>query len=72
MPLASVLHSQDGTMEYDVLVGVVATADGNLVMSGHTAGDYNGTLIGVYDYVAVKLNPDGAVVWRYQVGCALM
>lgn len=43
------------------------TADGNVVLAGHTQGHWNGTQVGFYDAAAVKLDADGTVLWRWQV-----
>lgn len=63
------LHTQEGTTEEDQFGPVVLTADENIVLSGSTSGNYNETLTGTRDAVAVKLDPNGAVLWRYQVKC---
>lgn len=44
------------------------TADGNVVVAGYTAGNWNNTNDGNYDIAAAKLNvDDGEVIWKYQV-----
>lgn len=37
------------------------------MISGYTEGDLSGTNAGETDFVAVKLDPDGNVLWRWQV-----
>ena len=60
-------HSQNGTANFDKVCAAVVTADGNIVLSGYTDGDFDGTQIGSYDAAAVKLDTDGQELWRYQV-----
>lgn len=67
MSNTSLLYVQDGTAEDDALTSAVLTADGNIVLSGRTLGDFDGEQVGFYDAVAVKLNADGEELWRYQV-----
>lgn len=72
MSPTSLLHLQDGTVETDMLNAAVTTADGNIVLSGHTFGDFGGTQVGSYDAAAVKLDTDGGELWRYQVKLAAL
>lgn len=41
------------------------------VFAGFTQGSWDGTLAGVADMAAVKLDAEGNELWRYQVGCFL-
>lgn len=58
---------QDGTAEDDYLSAVVPAEDGSVVACGYTFGSYSGSGAGIYDFVAVKLDADGAEVWSWQV-----
>lgn len=59
---------QDGTSENDGISTAVATGDGSAVLAGFTYGLWNGTTDGSYDFAAVKLDANGTVQWRWQVG----
>lgn len=60
--------AQEATDENDYIRACSKTADGNVVLAGHTYGDWNATLSGDSAIIAVKLDvTDGAVIWRYQV-----
>lgn len=50
------------------MTSVTPTGDGSVVLSGHTLGAFaDETYAGGADFVAVKLDADGAVLWTWQV-----
>ena len=59
---------QDGTTGNDVIYTAIATVDGSAVLAGYTAGLWNGTTNSSDDFAAVKLDSNGTVQWRWQVG----
>ena len=59
---------QEGTVEDDYINSCSKTADGNVVLTGGTNGNWDGVGFGDANIMAVKLDvTDGTVVWRYQV-----
>lgn len=61
--------AQEGTEKDEVISTCSKTADGNVVLTGLTQGDWVETNTGLWALVAVKLDvADGSVIWRYQVG----
>lgn len=44
-----------------------ARADGSIVIGGYTSGDWDGEMIGYFDFVAVALDEYGTELWRWQV-----
>lgn len=58
---------QDGTDADDYTKNVVVGDDGSIVLSGYTEGDWNGLNAGEADFSAVKLDSNGAELWRWQV-----
>lgn len=40
---------------------------GSVVLAGSTLGDWSGATAGNIDFAAVKLDSEGAEVWRWQV-----
>lgn len=63
------LNEQDGTTEDDSMNSCSMMADGNVVLTGGTLGNWDGiTTEGELSAVAVKLDAtDGSVIWQYQV-----
>ncbi len=62
---------QEGTVEDDYINTCSITTDGNVVLSGATAGDWEMLTSGDSTIMAVKLDlTDGTVIWRYQVRTA--
>ncbi|CAM9944679.1 unnamed protein product, partial [Ectocarpus sp. 12 AP-2014] len=60
---------QDGTEKDEVISTCSKTADGNVVLTGITQGDWVETNAGLWALVAVKLDvTDGSVIWQYQAG----
>ncbi|CAN0059164.1 unnamed protein product [Ectocarpus sp. 4 AP-2014] len=61
--------AQDGTEKDEVISTCSKTADGNVVLTGLTQGDWVEINTGLWALVAVKLDvADGSVIWRYQAG----
>lgn len=59
---------QDGTERQDHLTSVIAGDNGSVIMSGHTRGVFQGKMnAGHEDAVAIKLDRNGAELWRWQV-----
>lgn len=69
--LTPFVYSQDGTYSYERVESVVMTADGNIVLSGYSNGNYARKQLEAEDApigaVAVKLDANGDELWRYQV-----
>lgn len=42
-------------------------ADGSSVLAGYTEGNWSATNAGSYDFMAVKLDVNGSIVWEWQV-----
>lgn len=63
------LSFQDGTSLSDGFFDVAANDDGSMVLAGYTWGSWNATNKGSADFVAVKLDSDGSIVWSWQVIC---
>jgi len=59
---------QEGTSADDIIYTAVATEDGSAVLAGYTSGLWNGTTNSSHDFAAVKLDSNGTVQWRWQVG----
>lgn len=58
---------QDGAEGEDYLTSAAATDDGGVVVGGYTTGLYNGVdSEGRADFVAIKMDSDGAVEWHWQ------
>lgn len=58
---------QDGTSGDDKLHAAATAEDGSVLMAGWTSGNWDGAKGGFYDFVAVKLDADGNVLWNWQV-----
>lgn len=70
-PNVYTLHEQEGTAEDDTMNSCSKMEDGNVVLTGATFGNWDGTPAGDISAVAVKLDvTDGTVLWRYQVRVA--
>lgn len=62
------LRVQEGTDKEERLYASATTADGNVVLAGHTLGNWNGTQAGYHDAAVAKINAqNGEVIWRYMV-----
>lgn len=67
-----VFSLQEGTLYPEYLTAATLGGDdGSVILAGNTFGTWTGT--SVYSsgtmFAAVKLDSDGAVLWRWQVGC---
>jgi hypothetical protein len=60
-----------GTPEFDVCTGLDVDADGNLYISGYTAGDFAKPNKGGLDVFIAAYNQDGSQRWRDQIGTAM-
>lgn len=51
------------------LYGAAARADGSVVLTGWTSGDWGGALSGDadLDFIALALGENGTEIWRWQV-----
>lgn len=63
----NVANVQDGTAGVDIATGVALAEDGSAVLSGSTTGHWNATNLGEPDFAAVKLDVNGALLWKWQV-----
>ena len=59
--------SQEGTSEDDKVYGGIAQNGGSVVLAGFSGGNWYGTNSGLRDFTALELDPDGTVLWRWQV-----
>ncbi|CAM9724389.1 unnamed protein product, partial [Sphacelaria rigidula] len=59
---------QEGTPETDRILGAAVLGDGSIVLAGLTRGDWAETNAGGSDFCAARLDSDGIVLWRWQVG----
>lgn len=62
-----ILCIQAGTPEDEHLRGGAVGSDGSTVLVGHSKGDWNGTNAGDYDFVALKVDAQGEIIWKWQV-----
>lgn len=58
---------QDGTSEDDVFLGGAKGDNGSVILVGSSYGDWDGSNKGGKDFVAVKLDADKNVLWKWQV-----
>lgn len=77
--LDSIFSSQDGTVDHDWANAVAVAEDGSAVLAGASRGDFMGRRTGSSDsstsssqwlggdFAAIKLDSEGAEVWRWQV-----
>ncbi|CAN0430485.1 unnamed protein product [Ectocarpus sp. 12 AP-2014] len=65
-------HWQEGTSLNDRLFAAALCEDGGFVLAGYSEGDWAaaGAGAGGSDLIAVKLSPEGEVLWRWQDGNA--
>lgn len=62
-------NGKDGTAGVDNLYGAAVVGNESaLVLTGRTAGDWENTNAGDFDFMAAKFTADGAEQWRFQVG----
>lgn len=60
---------QGGSLADDKLHAVAATGDGSVILAGSTACVRDEPSIASGDFVAMKLDVDGNLVWTWQVSC---
>lgn len=60
---------QEGTSLKDRLFAAALCEDGGFVLAGYSEGDWAAADAGAggSDLIAVKLSPEGEVLWRWQV-----
>lgn len=58
---------QDGTEASDKIFAAAAVDDGSVIISGYTEGSYGAVNSGSTDFVAVEVDSDGSLVWKWQV-----
>ncbi|CAN0229721.1 unnamed protein product, partial [Ectocarpus fasciculatus] len=65
-------HWQEGTSLKDRLFAAALCEDGGFVLAGYSEGDWAAADAGAggSDLIAVKLSPEGEVLWRWQDGTA--
>lgn len=58
--------------KYDVLTSMVANSDGSLLLGGYAKSEKLGKKMsdkrGINDYIALKIDAEGEVLWKQQVG----
>jgi hypothetical protein len=59
---------QFGTPESDEAWALAVDADGNIYLTGYTAGSFSGQLAGDKDIIVARVDPDGVITWRDQFG----
>lgn len=66
--LTSIGHSlQEGTPYSDWMASVAVAEDGAIFLAGATGGYWVGDISSGMDFALAKLDPDGEVLWRWQV-----
>lgn len=58
---------QNGTTAWDEASALAVGTDGSIFLGGGTYGDWNAVIAGDADFAAIKLDADGAQVWKWQV-----
>lgn len=58
---------QDGTSADDVLLGGTMGDNGSVILVGSSYGGWDGSNKGGKDFVAVKLDTNKNVIWKWQV-----
>lgn len=65
---ALLLSPQDGTTGVDILSAVASVdEEGSVVMAGLTSLDFSDPSVGGNDFVAIKLDSGGTILWTWQV-----
>lgn len=59
---------QEGTARRDYIAGISSGEDGSFLVFGRTYGNWTGTNAGGADFIAGKIDSNGTLVWRWQVG----
>ncbi|CAN0472667.1 unnamed protein product, partial [Laminaria digitata] len=62
------LSAQDGTTEDDKVYDVEDALNNTFVLVGNSFGDWDGASAGSADMTAIKLDIDGNLLWKWQVG----
>ena len=62
---------QDGTEENDKIFAAAAVDDGSVIIAGYTEGSYGAVNSGSTDFVAVKIDRDANLMWKWQVRAVL-
>ena len=58
---------QDGTEESDHIYAAAGADDGSVIIAGRTWGSYEDVNAGYRDFVAMKFDDDGNIIWKWQV-----
>ncbi|WP_158441103.1 SBBP repeat-containing protein [Kribbella steppae] len=59
---------QFGTSASDEAWGLAADPAGGVYLTGYTAGDFSGALAGDKDIIVARVDGDGVLTWRDQLG----
>ncbi|MGW6280646.1 alpha/beta hydrolase-fold protein [Kribbella sp. NPDC055071] len=59
---------QFGTAASDEVWGLAGDPAGGVYLTGYTAGDFSGSLIGDKDFIVARADADGVLTWRDQFG----
>ncbi|WP_328333502.1 alpha/beta hydrolase-fold protein [Kribbella sp. NBC_00382] len=59
---------QLGTEQADEFWAMTADGAGGVLLTGYTAGSFASDLVGDKDLIVARVDPDGAVVWKDQLG----
>ncbi len=59
---------QYGSVGDDYVTDIISDADGNLYLSGYSYGDFEGNNNGSADFILLKLNSSGEILWKKQMG----
>ena len=58
---------QDGSEEWDYINAAAGADDGSVIIAGNTWDSYEDVNAGYSDFVAVKIDGDGSIIWKWQV-----
>ena len=58
---------KDGTVGDDHIYAGGVAKDGSVILAGGTTGGYAAESAGSFDFLVIKLNEDGEVLWTWQV-----
>lgn len=61
-------EKQFGTSADDYAYGVTTDASGDIYVTGHTYGSFEGTITGTKDFVLLKFDSSGDQIWARQLG----
>ncbi|CAN0353237.1 unnamed protein product [Laminaria digitata] len=62
------LSTQNGTTDTDEVLDVEDALNNTFVLVGRSSGDWDGANAGSADMAAMKLDIDGNLLWKWQVG----